>query len=167
MIYVRVAFREGAPEISRRNQRFSALAGAGGMGLDDAATQVHPAVAPQPGDVVVVKKRVSAFAGSDLEMVLRGLEVDSLVLSGIATSGVVLSTLRQATDLDFALTVLCGGCADPAARRVRPDGRAGGRGRRRAGPAPRTGHRWRAPRRRPRTRCPRAPRPGGRAGSPC
>jgi nicotinamidase-related amidase len=34
------------------------------------------------------------------------------VLSRFATSGVVLSTLRQAADLDFSLTVLSDGCAD-------------------------------------------------------
>jgi nicotinamidase-related amidase len=52
--------------------------------------------------------------------VLRAGGIDSLVLTGIATSGVVLSTLRQAADLDFALTVLSDGCfdADPEVHRV-------------------------------------------------
>ncbi len=70
--------------------------------------------------MVVVKKRVSAFTGSDLDVVLRSLEVGSLVLTGIATSGVVLSTLRQASDLDYELTVLHDGCADvdPEVHRV-------------------------------------------------
>jgi nicotinamidase-related amidase len=70
--------------------------------------------------VVVVKKRVSAFAGSDLDVVLRSLDASSLVLAGIATSGVVLSTLRQAADLDFGLTVLADACADqdPEVHRV-------------------------------------------------
>jgi len=110
VIYVRVAFRAGAPEISAHNRTFSALAAA--MAEDAPGTQVHEAVAPRAGDIVVVKKRVSAFAGSDLDVVLRSLEVRSLVLTGIATSGVVLSTLRQAADLDFELTVLSDGCAD-------------------------------------------------------
>ncbi|HXA33190.1 MAG TPA: isochorismatase family cysteine hydrolase [Acidimicrobiales bacterium] len=120
VIYVRVAFRPGGTEISRNNKSFSAIGRAGGMGLDDPATQIHPAVAPAPDDIVVVKKRVSAFAGSDLDVVLRSLEVDSLVLTGIATSGVVLSTLRQAADLDYQLTVLHDGCADadPEVHRV-------------------------------------------------
>ncbi|HEX3425021.1 MAG TPA: isochorismatase family cysteine hydrolase [Acidimicrobiales bacterium] len=120
VIYVRVAFRPGAPEASQHNRAFSALAARGGMGVDDPATQVHPQVALQPDDIVVTKKRVSAFAGSDLDVVLRSLEIDSLVLSGIATSGVVLSTLRQAADLDFELTVLRDGCADadPEVHRV-------------------------------------------------
>jgi nicotinamidase-related amidase len=111
VVYVRVAFRPGGAEISRRNQRFSAI-GSTGMGVDEPATQIHPAVAPEPDDVVVIKKRVSAFVGSDLDVVLRSLEVDSLVLTGIATSGVVLSTLCQAADMDFDLTVLHDGCAD-------------------------------------------------------
>lgn len=112
VIYVRVAFRPGAPEISRHNRTFSAIATSGGMRLDDPATQIHPAVAPAPDDIVVTKKRVSAFAGSDLDVVLRSMHVSSLVLAGIATSGVVLSTLRQASDLDYEVTVLRDGCAD-------------------------------------------------------
>jgi nicotinamidase-related amidase len=120
VVYVRVAFRAGGPEISRKNRSFSAIGSAAGMEMDDPATQIHPAVAPGPDDVVVVKKRVSAFTGSDLDVVLRSLEVDSLVLTGIATSGVVLSTLRQAADLDYELTVLHDGCADadPEVHRV-------------------------------------------------
>ena len=69
-------------------------------------------VAPLPGEVVVMKRRTSAFAGSDLAEVLRGGRIDTLVLTGIATSGVVLSTLRQAADLDYRLTVLADACAD-------------------------------------------------------
>jgi nicotinamidase-related amidase len=120
VIYVRVAFRPGTPEISGRNRSFSARAGLGGMSVDDPSTQIHPGVEPGPDDVVVIKKRVSAFAGSDLDVVLRSLGVDSLVLTGIATSGVVLSTLRQAADLDYDLTVLRDGCADadPEVHRV-------------------------------------------------
>jgi nicotinamidase-related amidase len=63
---------------------------------------------------------VSAFTGSDLQVVLRSLGADTLVLTGIATSGVVLSTLRQAADLDYRLVVLSDGCldADPEVHRV-------------------------------------------------
>jgi nicotinamidase-related amidase len=120
VIYVRVAFREGHPEISARNRTFSALSDAGGLTESDAATQVHPAVAPQPGDLTVVKKRISAFAGSDLDLLLRAGEIDTLVLTGVSTSGVVLSTIREAADRDFALVVLADGCldGDPEVHRV-------------------------------------------------
>ncbi|MBR7839265.1 cysteine hydrolase [Actinospica durhamensis] len=112
VIYVVVGFRAGHPEVSGRNKTFSALVQSGAFAEGTAGTAVHPEVAPQPGDIVVTKKRVSAFAGSDLDMVLRANQVGGLVLTGIATSGVVLSTVRQAADLDFRLTVLADGCLD-------------------------------------------------------
>lgn len=112
MIYVVVAFRPGYPEVSERNKSFSGIAGTGRFADADPETRIHPAVGPAAGDVIVTKRRVSAFAGSDLEVVLRSLDIDHLVLAGIATSGVVLSTLRQAADLDYRLTVLSDGCLD-------------------------------------------------------
>ena len=120
VIYVTVAFRAGYPEVSPRNKTFAAITGTGRFIEDDPATRIHPAVAPAPGDVVVRQLRVSAFAGSDLDVVLRAGGIDSLVLTGVATSGVVLSTLRQAADLDFGLTVLSDGCldGDPEVHRV-------------------------------------------------
>ena len=61
---------------------------------------------------MVTKRRVSAFAGSDLEVILRAHRIEHLVLTGFATSGVVLSTLREAADKDYRLSVLSDGCAD-------------------------------------------------------
>jgi nicotinamidase-related amidase len=117
VIYVKVDFRPGFPEVSPRNQAFSRVVGSGFLGEK---ARVHAAVAPQPGDVEVTKRRVSAFAGSDLEVVLRAREITMLVLTGIATSGVVLSTLREAADKDYELVVLADCCADgdPEVHRV-------------------------------------------------
>jgi nicotinamidase-related amidase len=112
IIYVVVTFRPGYPEVSPRNKRFGAIAGTGRLTEDDPGTRIHPAVAPAPGDVVVIKRRVSAFAGSDLDVVLGAGGTQHLVLAGISTGGVVLSTLRQAADLDYRLTVLADGCLD-------------------------------------------------------
>lgn len=56
---------------------------------------------------------MSAFAGTDLELVLRCLDVrNDLVVCGLSTSGAVLSTVRQAADLDYRLTVLKDLCLD-------------------------------------------------------
>jgi nicotinamidase-related amidase len=114
VIFVRVAFRPGFPEVSPANRSFSAIAKRPGEGFteDNPAAQIHPALAPRPDEPVVLKKRVSAFTGSDLEVLLRSGGVTRLVLTGIATSGVVLSTLREAADRDYELTVLADGCAD-------------------------------------------------------
>lgn len=113
VIHIRVAFRDGYPEVSPRNRSFTAFIEAGGLGESDPQTQLHPAIGSQPGDIVVTKRRTSAFAGSDLEVVLRSLGVENLILCGFATGGVVLSTVRQAADLDYRITVLSDGCADP------------------------------------------------------
>jgi nicotinamidase-related amidase len=120
VIFVRVAFRDGYPEISANNKSFSALVELGGLTVSDASTQVHSSVAPLPGEPVVTKLRISAFAGSDLEVILRSRKIDTLILTGIATSGVVLSTLREAADKDYGLVVLSDACldADPEVHRV-------------------------------------------------
>lgn len=112
VVFVRVGFRDGTPEVSARNKSFSALVGQAGMREDAPTTQMVAELEPLPSEVVVVKRRVSAFTGSDLEVVLRGSDIDHLVLSGIATSGVVLSTLREAADRDYRLTVLTDACVD-------------------------------------------------------
>jgi nicotinamidase-related amidase len=112
VIYVVVGFRDDYAEVSPNNRSFAAIAQTRGFAGSDGSREIHPGVAPRPGDIVVTKKRVSAFAGSDLDMVLRAQQIDHLVLSGISTSGVVLSTIRQAADLDFRITVLSDGCAD-------------------------------------------------------
>lgn len=122
VIFVRVGFRPGYPEVAATNLSFGAAKASAGdrMHQDQPGTQIIDRFAPRADEHVVLKKRISAFAGSDLEVLLRGLGVDSLVLGGIATSGVVLSTVRQAADLDFRLTVLTDACgdADPEVHRV-------------------------------------------------
>jgi nicotinamidase-related amidase len=112
VILVRVGFAPGHPEISARNATFSAIKASGAMVLGDESAEPHPRLLRGNGEVVVTKKRFSAFAGSELAPVLRAHDVDHLVLAGISTSGVVLSTVRQAADLDYRLTVLADLCRD-------------------------------------------------------
>ncbi|WP_194903803.1 cysteine hydrolase family protein [Catenulispora rubra] len=111
VVYVAVDFRSGYPEISPRNKMFAAIPGR--APAERPENGIHPGIAPEELDPVVIKRRVSAFSGSDLDLMLRAMEVDHLVLCGIATSGVVLSTLRQAADLDYRITVLSDRCLDP------------------------------------------------------
>ncbi|MFD8233549.1 cysteine hydrolase family protein [Streptomyces sp. NPDC059696] len=120
VIYVVIALRPGFPEVGTRNKALAAIARAGLFVEGAAGTEIHPGIAPRAGEVVITKKRASAFSGSDLDVVLRARGIDSLVLTGIATSAVVLSTLCQANDLDFGLTVLSDGCldTDPEVHRV-------------------------------------------------
>lgn len=112
VVYVMVAFRPGYPEISPRNELFTALKKTGMFTRENDGTRIHPAVAPKDEDAIVVKHRVSAFAGTDLEMLLKARGVETLVLAGITTGGVILSTVRQGFDLDYNLIVARDCCAD-------------------------------------------------------
>jgi nicotinamidase-related amidase len=110
VIHVTARFREGYPEISSHNRLFSRALAAGL--LPSTELDIHQACAAQPGEVMVTKLRASAFSGSDLEVILRSQTISHLVLCGIATSGVVLSTVLEAADKDYDLTVLSDCCAD-------------------------------------------------------
>ncbi|WP_344677732.1 cysteine hydrolase [Saccharopolyspora taberi] len=120
VIYVVVELRPDDQEVSPRNRPLTAAARAGLFREGDPGTEIHPDVAPHPGDVTVTKRRGSAFSGSDLDLVLRARGIQELVLTGIATSGVVLHTACRANDLDLGLTVLADACldTDPEVHRV-------------------------------------------------
>src|SRR5580698_2011993 len=66
VIYVVVGFRAGTPEVSPNNKGFAGAKERFGKMSPEAFTAVAPAIAPQEGDITVVKRRVSAFTGSDL-----------------------------------------------------------------------------------------------------
>lgn len=89
-------------------ERQACLAGSWGSAFHDTLV-----VAPQ--DVVLRKTRVGAFAGSGLERVLRERSVTGIVLCGVATDMTIVSSGRQAHDLDFAVTIAdnaCGAASD-------------------------------------------------------
>jgi nicotinamidase-related amidase len=109
VIYVVVGFRPNMPEFTPRSKGLRALRD---TGVADALVNPIPVLPLTETDVVVTRRRLSAFAGSDLEIILRAKNRDHLVLSGISTSGVVLSTVREAVDKDYRLTVLSDLCAD-------------------------------------------------------
>jgi nicotinamidase-related amidase len=112
VVLVRVGFGRGYPEISARNKSFGALRGTPRLEIGNPEVEPHQRLLRGNGEIVVTKKRVSAFTGSDLELVLRSHDVTRVVLAGIATSGVVLSTVREAADRDYEITVLHDLCLD-------------------------------------------------------
>lgn len=76
------------------------------------ATRIHGDLSPRSSDITVRKIRVGAFSTTDLHQQLRARGITTLVLAGSSTSGVVLSTVREAMDLDYRVIVLGDGCAD-------------------------------------------------------
>jgi nicotinamidase-related amidase len=111
VVYIVVNFWPGYPEISERNLIFGERKTSDRVPPTDPVSLIIPEVQPLPHEPVVVKHRVNAFFGTDLESILRAHAIDTLVLLGHATSGVILSTVRYAADADYRLVVVEDGCA--------------------------------------------------------
>ncbi len=111
VVFVHIAFRANRADLPPGNALFSAFfdesdafhEGADGIEID---LPVHDE------DVVVLKRRASAFAGTDLELVLRAHAVDTIAIAGVATSAMVAATCYDAADRGYRTTVLRDGCAD-------------------------------------------------------
>jgi nicotinamidase-related amidase len=114
VIQVQVGFRPGLPEMSSRNKILGAIKSSKPHQefFQGSSGAIHPGLGPEPADIILTKHRVSAFVGTDLDMLLRANEIETIVLFGIATSGVVLSTLLQASDADYRLVVISDCCED-------------------------------------------------------
>ena len=114
VIHVKVGFRPGFPEVSERNRLFSSLTKNPDYAkmLNTEWLNLHPALEARPDEPVVAKSRISAFEGTDLKALLRAKDIDTLVLFGIITSGVVLSTALEAMDQDYRVLIVGDACAD-------------------------------------------------------
>jgi nicotinamidase-related amidase len=113
VVYVRGAFRPGHPEASTRNPVVAQVARAGLLTEAGKETRFHPALEVSDRDIVVTKRRVDPFVGTDLEILLRSQEVEVVALAGLITSGTVLTSFLTAHSLDLEPIVLSDGCADP------------------------------------------------------
>jgi nicotinamidase-related amidase len=114
--HVRVGFTDADHEALPATSQFAALMTRdrrAALHADSPATAIHDRLTPQPEDIVVRKIRVSAFSTTDLDRQLREAGTTTLILAGLITSGVVLSTVREAADRDYRLVVLADACADP------------------------------------------------------
>jgi len=113
--YVRVGFADADflafPTFSMMGERIRSAREA--MHESAPTTAVHPALAPVEGDIVVRKTRVGAFSTTDLDERLANKGITTLVLAGVHTSGVTLTTVREAHDRDYQVVVLADACADP------------------------------------------------------
>ncbi len=72
--------------------------------------EVLPDLAPAHDEPVVVKRRYSGFYATDLELVLRGLGVETVFLCGVNTNNCVLATAFDAFSRDFRIVVLADAC---------------------------------------------------------
>jgi nicotinamidase-related amidase len=111
IVHVGLGFSEGHPEIPDTESRFKRVKDNNLFVKGSPSAEVHGSVA-RPEDLVVYKQRVGAFSENHLQLILRTRGIENLVFFGISTSGITLSTLRRAYDLDFRSVVLKDACFD-------------------------------------------------------
>jgi nicotinamidase-related amidase len=104
--YVRIGFSPDYRECPPSSRIFQGAKKAGLFKLGSWGTEVHPLLKPQPGDHDIVKHRVSPFYATPLEAILRANGIRRLYVSGVSTSGVVLSAAKDGHDRDYDVYVL-------------------------------------------------------------
>jgi nicotinamidase-related amidase len=119
IIHVGLGFSEGHPEIPDNHSRLKRAKDNNLFVKGTPSAEFHSSIV-RPGELVVFKQRIGAFSENELHLILRTRGIENLVLFGISTSGITLSTLRRAFDLDFRCVVLKDACfdADPDVHRV-------------------------------------------------
>ena len=68
--------------------------------------EIHPAIQPEAGEIVVRKRSPDAFHKTDLEQVLRSADVDKLVVAGLQTEYCVDTTCRRAWSLGYEVVLV-------------------------------------------------------------
>lgn len=119
ILHVGLGFSPGHPEIGGSNPTFGRVKEMGLFVQGTESAQFDSSLT-RPADTLVYKQRISAFTENTLHMILRSNRIEDLVFFGVATSGIVLSTIRRAVDLDYRCTVIQDACydRDPEVHRV-------------------------------------------------
>jgi len=82
--------------------------------------EIHQGVSPAAGETVFTKTKPGPFSTTALDVTLKDMGKDTLVVMGVATGGCVLSAVRWATDINYKFIVLSDACSDedPEVHRV-------------------------------------------------
>ncbi|WP_316658197.1 isochorismatase family cysteine hydrolase [Ralstonia condita] len=107
--FAKIHFSPGYPEVSPLNRNGQGIKRLG-LFVDD---QVSPELGRQATEPLIIAHRASVFFGTDLQVRLSAQGIDTLILVGIASTGVVLSSVAHASDADFRLFTVKDCCYDP------------------------------------------------------
>ncbi len=111
IIHVGLGFSKGHPELPDTETLFQKVK-QNNLFVKGTPSSEFDSSVIRPEDLIVHKQRVGAFSENDLHLILRARRIENLVFFGISTSGIVLSTIRRAFDLDFKSIILKDACFD-------------------------------------------------------
>lgn len=111
VVSVRIAFRPDHADVVPNCTIFRNVIAGKAMIDGSWGAEFHEGLGPRDGEFVVKHSRVNAFHGSQLEEVLRVLRADRLIVAGVATNSVVLTTVACAADMGYEVTVVQDACS--------------------------------------------------------
>ncbi|AYU90420.1 cysteine hydrolase family protein [Serratia sp. CY68630] len=118
-ILVKVGFAAGYIDQPKQSRMFGQAHQFGAIALDQPGTAFHPDLASELGELTIVKPRVSAFYGTNLDAILRARRIERLVICGVSSTWAVQATARDAHDRDYQVWVLEEACAAATAQEHR------------------------------------------------
>jgi nicotinamidase-related amidase len=103
--------RPGGADMGIHRELYPPVAAGEALVDGERGAEIHPELAPLPGEPVIKKHRYNSFYATDLEIILRGLGVETVVLTGMTTECCVLGTARGALERGFRSVVIADACA--------------------------------------------------------
>lgn len=107
--FAKIHFNPGYPEVSPLNRNGQGIKQLG-LFVDD---RISPELGQRADEPLIVAHRASVFFGTDLQVRLSARGIDTLIMVGIASTGVMLSSIAYASDADFRLFTVKDCCYDP------------------------------------------------------
>ena len=111
IVYTRVAWQPGYPDLVANSPLLNIVLQQNCLVDGTPGATIIDELTPQPGDLVVTHQRVGGFHGSELDNLLRGAGVDTVVFCGVATNVSVEGAARAASDLGYRVVVVSDACS--------------------------------------------------------
>lgn len=106
VIYTTHAHRPDGSDKGRFADIYPAIADGRGLVDGSPGIEIYAEIAPEPGEVIIKKHRYSAFFGTDLDIILRGLNTDTVIVTGVTTENCCHATARDAMFRDYRVAFL-------------------------------------------------------------
>jgi nicotinamidase-related amidase len=106
VIFVKIGYTEKYYECPSRSKLLHVAKDEGRLLLNTWATEFHADLKRTSDDIIIIKNRISPFYGTNLDLILTKLDIKTLILTGVSTEFVVLSTAREAHDRDYEVIVI-------------------------------------------------------------
>lgn len=105
VFFVKRIYREDGSDVECTRYQ-SWVAGGRSMSPGSFGAQEPESLRPQPGDYTIIKPRWSAFFQTELDLILRRLDIRTVILAGTTTPNCIRTTCYDANALDYNVVVL-------------------------------------------------------------